>query len=39
MLQIKSFVFNPVEENTYIIYNEFNDCIIIDPGCYFDDEK
>lgn len=39
MLQIKSFVFNPVEENTYIIYNEFNDCVIIDPGCYFDDEK
>ncbi|HMJ47640.1 MAG TPA: MBL fold metallo-hydrolase [Ferruginibacter sp.] len=39
MLQIKSFVFNPVEENTYIIYNEFNDCVIIDPGCYYDEEK
>ena len=39
MLQIKSFVFNPVEENTYLIYNEFNDCLIIDPGCYSDDEK
>ena len=39
MLQIKSFEFNPVAENTYIIYNEFNDCIIIDPGCYFDEEK
>lgn len=39
MLQIKSFVFSPIQENTYILYNEFNDCIIIDPGCYFDTEK
>lgn len=39
MLKIKSFEFNPVFENTYILYNEFNECIIIDPGCYFDDEK
>lgn len=39
MLQIKSFVFSPIQENTYILYNEFNECIIIDPGCYFDEEK
>lgn len=39
MLHIKSFVFSPIQENTYILYNEFNDCIIIDPGCYFDNEK
>ena len=39
MLQIKSFEFSPIQENTYLIYNEFNDCIIIDPGCYFDEEK
>jgi hydroxyacylglutathione hydrolase len=39
MLQIKSFTFNPVQENTYLLYNEFNECIIIDPGCYFDEEK
>ena len=39
MLKIKSFEFNPVQENTYVIYNGFNDCIIIDPGCYFDEEK
>jgi glyoxylase-like metal-dependent hydrolase (beta-lactamase superfamily II) len=39
MLQIKSFVFSPIQENTYILYNEFNDCIIIDPGAYFDTEK
>ena len=39
MLTIKSFEFSPIQENTYILYNEFNDCIIIDPGCYFDEEK
>ena len=39
MLQIKSFEFSPIQENTYLLYNEFNDCIIIDPGCYFDAEK
>ena len=39
MLTIKSFEFSPIQENTYILYNEFNDCIIFDPGCYFDAEK
>ncbi len=39
MLKIKSFVFSPIQENTYLLFNEFNNCIIIDPGCYFDAEK
>ena len=39
MLQIQSFTFSPIQENTYILFNEFKECIIIDPGCYFDDEK
>ncbi len=39
MLKIKSFVFSPIQENTYLLYNEFNDCMIIDPGCYFPEEK
>jgi len=39
MLKIKSFEFSPIQENTYILYNEFNECAIIDPGCYFDEEK
>ena len=39
MLQIKNFVFSPIQENTYVLYNELKECIIIDPGCYFDDEK
>jgi len=39
MLKIKSFIFNPIQENTFIVYNEFKQCVIIDPGCYFDEEK
>ena len=39
MLKIKSFVFSPIQENTYLLYNEFNQCAIIDPGCYFGAEK
>ena len=39
MLKIRTFVFSPIQENTYILYNELKDCIIIDPGCYFPAEK
>jgi len=39
MLTVKAFTFNPVEENTYILYNEEKQCCIIDPGCYFPEEK
>lgn len=39
MLHIKTFVFSPIQENTYILYNDEKECIIIDPGCYFDEEK
>ena len=41
MINIHSFTFNPFEENTYILYDETKECIIIDPGCYekFEQEK
>ncbi len=39
MFQIQKFVFSPIKENTYVLYNEFKECIIIDPGCYFDEER
>jgi len=39
MLHVKVFLFNPVQENTYLIYNEEKDCIIIDPGCYSENEQ
>lgn len=34
MLYLHSFVFNPFQENTYIISNDNNDCWIVDPGMY-----
>jgi len=33
MISIKIFVFNPFQVNTYILSDETNECIIIDPGC------
>jgi len=39
MLKIKTFVFSPIQENTYLLYNESKQAIIIDPGCYFPEEK
>ncbi len=39
MLQIQSFVFNALQENTYVLFDETKDCVIIDPGCYDGDEK
>lgn len=38
MFLIKTFTFNPVQENTYVLHNETKECIIIDPGCYFEEE-
>ena len=34
MIQIQSFTFNPFSENTYVLYDETREAIIIDPGCY-----
>lgn len=32
MLKIKSFVFNPISVNTYVLYNENKQCVIVDAG-------
>jgi hydroxyacylglutathione hydrolase len=34
MLEIKTFTFNPFQENTYLLFDETKNAIIIDPGCY-----
>ena len=39
MLTVQPFTFNPVQENTYVVYNEKGLCCIIDPGCYFAAEE
>lgn len=39
MLSVKAFTFNPVQENSYVLYNGERQCCIIDPGCYFKEEQ
>ena len=38
-MNVKSFTFNPFQENTYIVYDKTKECLIIDPGCYTDAER
>ncbi len=39
MTHVAKFTFNPFQENTYVLYDDTKECIIIDPGCYHNDEK
>ena len=39
MLTLKVFTFSPIRENTYVLFNEQRQAIIIDPGCYFSAEE
>lgn len=38
-MKIKRFEFNPFPVNTYVLYDETNECVIIDAGMLFDREK
>jgi glyoxylase-like metal-dependent hydrolase (beta-lactamase superfamily II) len=38
-MTVKFFVFNPFQENTYVISDDTRECVIIDPGCYEEHEK
>ena len=38
-MTIKQFAFNALSENTFVVYDETGECIIIDPGCFEQDEK
>jgi glyoxylase-like metal-dependent hydrolase (beta-lactamase superfamily II) len=33
-IHLQVFTFNPFQENTYVVWDETRECIIIDPGCY-----
>lgn len=39
MIQVQKFTFSPFAENTYVLFDETNECIIIDPGCYHEEER
>lgn len=34
MINIQQFTFNPYQENTYVLYDETAECVIIDPGMF-----
>lgn len=39
MIRIQSFTFNPFEENTYVVFDETGEGVVIDPGCYEKEEE
>ena len=39
MINVKIFSFNPLQENTYLLYNNSGHCIVVDPGCYTQEER
>lgn len=39
MVRLHQFTFNPFQENTFILYDETSEAIIIDPGCYEKEEQ
>lgn len=39
MIEIKHFEFNDFHENTYVVWDETLQCMIVDPGCYTEKEK
>jgi glyoxylase-like metal-dependent hydrolase (beta-lactamase superfamily II) len=38
-IKVDVFTFNQFQENTYILSDEKNNCVIIDPGCYERNEQ
>lgn len=39
MMEIKIFEFNPVGENTFVLYDETKECVIIDAGAFDEEEN
>ena len=38
-MKIKTFEFNPLGVNTYVLSDETNECVVIDATCFYTDEK
>ncbi len=39
MIEVQSFVFNPLQENTYVLFDETKECVVVDPGCIEREER
>ncbi|HLW39185.1 MAG TPA: MBL fold metallo-hydrolase [Brumimicrobium sp.] len=38
-MKVIKFTFNPFQENTYLVTDDKNNAVVIDPGCYFEEER
>lgn len=38
-MELAIFTFNPFAENTYVLYDDTKECVVIDPGCSNADEQ
>jgi len=39
MITVQFFTFNPFQENTYVLFSDGGEAIIVDPGCYATQEN
>ena len=39
MIQLKKFIFNPFQVNTYVLYNEAGEAVIVDAACSNSNEQ
>ena len=39
MINVHYFTFNGFQENTYILSDDSKKCVVIDPGCYSNEEQ
>lgn len=38
-MEFKNFVFSPFQENTFVLFDETKECVVIDPGNFFPNEN
>ena len=38
-MKIKRFEFNMFPVNCYVLWDETKEAVVIDPGCFYDEEK
>ena len=38
-MTIKTFTFSPFQENTYLVFDETHEAVLIDAGCFNENEQ
>jgi hydroxyacylglutathione hydrolase len=38
-MNYKAFIFSPFQENTYVLYDDSKECVIVDPGNFYPQEN